>query len=95
MRHVALQDTYFVNSDGKRLEVRKGDRIVIPAGAVHAEGAVTVQVKYLVTHGGEGKLGKALTMYKPGSSRENPEELVPGGVESVSEAKNISRQARL
>ena len=95
MRLVAPQETYFVNPDGKRLEVRKGDRIVIPAGALHAEGAVTVQVKYLVTHGGEGKLGKALTMYKPESSRESPEELVPGGVESVTEAKSIPKRARL
>ena len=49
-------ETYFLEEDGTRHEARAGDRVVIPAGAKHAEGAVAVEVQYVVSHRGPDSL---------------------------------------
>ena len=56
----------FVTAEGERVRARKGDRIVIPARAVHAEGAVHEETEYLVSarlkpeHNGRLRLGEVL-----------------------------------
>ena len=41
--------SYVLGEAGERIEVEPGDRLVIPKGAWHAEGAVTERMVYLVT----------------------------------------------
>ncbi len=41
--------TYVLNEKGERCDLGPGDKLVIPAGALHAEGEVTDPVTYLVT----------------------------------------------
>jgi len=47
--YVMSGSTYVLNEDGQRLEISAGDRLNIPKGAWHAEGAVTDTVTYIVT----------------------------------------------
>lgn len=47
--YVASGSTYLIDGEsGERLTVSAGDKIVIPAGVVHAEGEVTEPVVYIV-----------------------------------------------
>ena len=39
---------YVLDVDGKRLELAAGDKLVLPAGAVHAEGQVTERMVWIV-----------------------------------------------
>ena len=42
-------ETWFLDGEtGKRVPVRKGDRIVIPEGALHAEGVIEDRVIYYI-----------------------------------------------
>ncbi len=41
--------SYLLDENGERIEIKAGDRLNIPRGAWHAEGAVTQQVTYIVT----------------------------------------------
>ena len=47
--YVVEGETYMVEEDGTRVDVGPGDRMVIPKGAWHAEGAVHDRVIYIVT----------------------------------------------
>ncbi|MFT5442528.1 MAG: putative cupin superfamily protein [Myxococcota bacterium] len=47
--YVMEGETYLLDEDGKRNPVGPGDRMVIPKGAWHAEGAVEDRVVYIVT----------------------------------------------
>lgn len=47
--YVMEGETYVLNEQGERCELSRGDRLVIPAGALHAEGKVTEPVTYIVT----------------------------------------------
>lgn len=49
--YVMEGETYIVDEDGNHIHVAAGDRMVIPKGAWHAEGAVTGRVVYIVTLG--------------------------------------------
>ncbi len=42
-------ETYVLDGAGKHCPLTPGDRLVIPAGALHAEGEVTDPVTYIVT----------------------------------------------
>jgi len=42
-------NTYVLDERGKRRDLSPGDKLVIPAGALHAEGEVTDPVTYIVT----------------------------------------------
>ena len=41
--------TYVLDENGKRCDLSAGDKLVLPAGALHAEGTVTEPVTYIVT----------------------------------------------
>jgi quercetin dioxygenase-like cupin family protein len=47
--YVMEGSTYLLDADGKHCPLEPGDKLIIPAGALHAEGAVTDQVTYIVT----------------------------------------------
>ncbi len=47
--YVIAGETYVLDGDGAKTAIGPGDRLVIPAGALHAEGAVTEPVTYIVT----------------------------------------------
>lgn len=40
--------TYVVNEAGERVPLGPGDKLIIPRGAIHAEGAVTERTVYIV-----------------------------------------------
>ncbi|HIG68724.1 MAG TPA: cupin domain-containing protein [Myxococcales bacterium] len=47
--YVVEGETYMVDEDGEHIPVEAGDRMVIPKGAWHAEGAVVGRVVYIVS----------------------------------------------
>ena len=47
--YVMEGETYLLDEDGKKTSIAPGDRLVIPKGAWHAEGAVSNRVVYIVT----------------------------------------------
>jgi hypothetical protein len=47
--YVMEGETYLLDGNGDRIPLQPGDRIDIPAGAVHAEGEVTSKVVYIAT----------------------------------------------
>ena len=46
--YVLEGSSYVLDADGKRIELGPGDKLVLPAGAVHAEGKVTERMVYIV-----------------------------------------------
>ena len=40
--------SYVLDENGERIELGAGDKLVIPAGAIHAEGEVTERMVYIV-----------------------------------------------
>ncbi len=46
--YVLEGSSYVLNEHGERLELGPGDKLVLPAGAVHAEGEVTEKMVYIV-----------------------------------------------
>ena len=50
---------------GERLSLEAGDKLIIPAGALHAEGEVTDSVTYIVACSRAGQLFKLLKMRSP------------------------------
>jgi uncharacterized cupin superfamily protein len=47
--YVMEGETYVLDEAGQRRDLGVGDKLIIPAGALHAEGAVTDPVTYIVT----------------------------------------------
>ena len=47
--YVMAGSTYVLDGNGERCELTPGDKLIIPAGALHAEGRVTEPVTYIVT----------------------------------------------
>ena len=47
--YVVSGNTYVLDGQGRRQDLGPGDKLVIPAGALHAEGEVTEPVTYIVT----------------------------------------------
>jgi redox-sensitive bicupin YhaK (pirin superfamily) len=47
--YVMAGSTYVLDSDGNRCQLEPGDKLIIPAGALHAEGQVAEPVTYIVT----------------------------------------------
>lgn len=41
--------TYVLDENGGRCELSPGDKLILPAGALHAEGEVTDSITYIVT----------------------------------------------
>jgi len=46
--YVLEGSSYVLDADGNRIELGPGDKLVLPAGAVHAEGEVTERMVYIV-----------------------------------------------
>ena len=46
--YVLEGSSYVLNENGERVELGPGDKLVLPAGAVHAEGEVTEKMVYIV-----------------------------------------------
>lgn len=46
--YVLEGSSYVLDEHGERLELGPGDKLVLPAGAVHAEGEVTDKMVYIV-----------------------------------------------
>lgn len=60
--------SYILNEQGEHVEVGPGDKLVIPAGALHAEGKVTERMVYIVGINRAANLFEALTMHDPDTS---------------------------
>ena len=43
-----VSKSYVLNEKGERVELGAGDKLILPAGAVHAEGEVTERMVYIV-----------------------------------------------
>ena len=52
-------------ASGERLSVEAGDKLIIPAGALHAEGEVNDTITYIVACSRAGQLFKLLKMRSP------------------------------
>jgi mannose-6-phosphate isomerase-like protein (cupin superfamily) len=46
--YVLEGSSYVLDENGNRIELGPGDKLVLPAGAVHAEGRVTERMVYIV-----------------------------------------------
>jgi gentisate 1,2-dioxygenase len=66
--------TYVLNENNERCELTPGDKLIIPAGALHAEGQVTDPVTYIVTMRDPQPFLQAFTMLDP-DAWPNPEML--------------------
>lgn len=60
--------SYVIDEDGQRVTIGPGDKLVIPAGAVHAEGAVTERMVYIVGMPQAANLSEILTLNNPATS---------------------------
>lgn len=58
--YVLEGSSYIVDEHGTRHELETGDKLVIPAGAVHAEGEVTERMVYVVATSVAENLNDAL-----------------------------------
>jgi quercetin dioxygenase-like cupin family protein len=63
--YVMSGSTYLLDEDSQRITISAGDRLNIPKGAWHAEGAVTDTVTYIVTVSEPVAFMEALTPLEP------------------------------
>ncbi|MDG2046195.1 MAG: hypothetical protein P8J79_03185, partial [Halioglobus sp.] len=56
---------YVLDENGERIPLRPGDKLVIPAGAIHAEGEVTERMVYIVGLPVAANLFEKLTLLDP------------------------------
>ena len=57
--------SYVLDEDGNRVSLGPGDKLVIPAGALHAEGEVTEKMVYIVGIPEAANLFEKLTLLDP------------------------------
>ncbi|MGI9616206.1 MAG: cupin domain-containing protein [Acidimicrobiales bacterium] len=60
--------SYVLDGGGKRLELGPGDKLEIPAGALHAEGEVAARMVYIVGIPEAANLFEKLTLNDPATS---------------------------
>ncbi len=60
--------SYLLDENGEQVPIGPGDKLVIPAGALHAEGKVTERMVYIVAINKAANLFEALTMHDPDSA---------------------------
>ncbi len=65
MGYVVSGETYVLDERAERQPMRAGDRLTLPAGALHAEGEVTDQVIYLVALKVPENFADAFQLYDP------------------------------
>lgn len=51
-----------LGSDGRRVDIGPGDKLILPSGSIHAEGEATEQVVYIVTLPDTRPLGEAIEL---------------------------------
>ena len=66
--YVLAGKSYVLDEKGVRVELGPGDKLVIPAGAVHAEGEVTERMVYIVGISVAENLFDKLTLLDPQDS---------------------------
>jgi quercetin dioxygenase-like cupin family protein len=60
--------SYVLNESGERIPLGPGDKLVIPAGAIHAEGEVSERMIYIVGISEAANLFEKLTLLDPKDS---------------------------
>ena len=66
--YVLAGSSYVLDENGERVPLGPGDKLIIPAGAVHAEGEVTERMVYIVGIPEPANLFERLTLLDPGES---------------------------
>ncbi len=66
--YVLEGSSYVLNEHGERFPLGPGDKLVIPAGAIHAEGEVTERMVYIVGISEPANLLERLQLLKPADS---------------------------
>ena len=66
--YVLEGNSYVLNEDGEQLALGPGDKLVIPAGALHAEGKVEEKMVYIVGISEAANLFEKLTLLDPATS---------------------------
>ncbi len=65
--YVIEGSTYLLDEAGERHDLEAGDKLIIPAGALHAEGEITEPVTYIVTTDKPVPFLEAFRMLEPGA----------------------------
>ena len=60
--------SYVLDENGERIELGAGDKLVIPAGAIHAEGEMSERMVYIVGLEVDENLFDKLTLLDPATS---------------------------
>ena len=63
--YVLSGSSYVIDENGERIPLGPGDKLVIPAGALHAEGEVTERMVYIVGISEPENLLEKLSMLDP------------------------------
>ena len=63
--YVLEGSSYVLGEDGEHIPLGPGDKLIIPAGAVHAEGKVTERMVYIVGISEPANLLERLTLLDP------------------------------
>ena len=63
--------SYVLNENGDREPLGPGDKLIIPAGALHAEGEVTERMVYIVGIAEPANLFEKLTLLDPADRPQN------------------------
>lgn len=66
--YVLSGSSYVLGENGERVSLGPGDKLVIPAGAIHAEGEVTELMVYIVGLPVAANLFETLTLLDPADS---------------------------
>ena len=66
--YVLEGSSYVLNEHGERFPLGPGDKLVLPAGAIHAEGEVTERMVYIVGISEPANLLERLSLLKPADS---------------------------
>ncbi|MDA0978364.1 MAG: cupin domain-containing protein [Proteobacteria bacterium] len=63
--YVLEGSSYIINEKGEHMPLAAGDKLVLPAGAVHAEGKVEARMVYIVATAEASNLMDALKIHSP------------------------------
>ena len=66
--YVLEGSSYVLNEKGEQVKLGPGDKLVIPAGALHAEGIVTERMVYIVGISEPANLMEKLKLLDPATS---------------------------
>ena len=63
--YVMSGGTYLLDENGERIDIEPGDKLELPAGSIHAEGAVTKRTVYIVGTETPGQILEQLQLNDP------------------------------